>query len=181
MNIKSRVLAGIVVAGLMAAPAAAQLIAPVLVNDALGNFKWAQQLVNQGTQLVNEAKNLAQLPQLTLGNIQGEVQSVAAQGANIPAQFRGIVASAQILRNTPIDATRTQQTQAQIGSATGAVSQLQISNQQLGNIAGSLQQKNAADAAQTQADFANKSDFAGDLMTLSGNNSASVPNTTRPM
>jgi hypothetical protein len=168
--VKGRIVAGFIIAGLCVAPAAAQFmgVGPLQVNDLLGNFKLAQQLVNQATQLANEAKNLAQLPRLTLGNIQGEVQSVAAQGANIPAQFRGIVASNQLLTNAPADSARTQQTQAQIGSATGAVSQLQISNQQLGNIAGTLQQKSAADAAKDQAAAVNGAVYTDDLFTIVG-------------
>jgi hypothetical protein len=188
MTGKLRVLFGIVVAGLMAAPAAAQLAPGWIVNDPAALVRLVQQvqqqanmIQNQMTSLSNEARNLARLPTMNMGNVIGEVQSVAEPVANIPAQIRGIVASNQILKNAPIDAIRTAQINAQAQQADGAKQQAQVQSGYLSQINSTLQQKNAADAAKIQEEFANKTDFAGDLMTLSGNNANSIPNTTRPM
>jgi hypothetical protein len=167
---KTRILAGFVIAGLLVTPAAAQFmgVGPLQVNDLLGNFKLAQQLVNQATQLANEAKNLAKIPPLNFGNIQGEVASVSAQANNIPVQFRGIVASAQILQNTPTDVARTVAIDASSTSAQGVVGQQQATNAHLGNLENIGSQGNAAAAARDQAAAVKNAVYTDDMVTILG-------------
>jgi protein gp37 len=178
MKLTTRVLVGILGAGIIIAPAAAQVLGPVPVFDAQSLIRLIQQVQQQATMLQNEARNLAKLPNLNMGNIQGEVQSVSAQANNIPAQIRGIVSANQVLVNAPTDAARTAQINAAAAGADGAVQQQQVSNQYLGQINDTLQQKNAADAAKEQQNFANTADGANSLLTITGN--GSNPQDTTP-
>jgi len=151
----------------VAAPASA-LFGPVLVNDISSNIKLAEQVVNQGKQLANEAKQLTRIPTLNLGNVQSEVASVSGQANAIPLQIRGIVAAGNVLNNAPTAATRTAQVNASESSAKGAVGEAQTTNAHLSNLESAVLQGNAAAANDRLSTFANTADSADGLLTVLG-------------
>ncbi len=181
----ARLLVGVAVAGAMltalrTSPASAFF---AIVNDPINGIKLLSQLANQasqirnevtqitnqGTQIAHEVRNLAKLPSLTLGNSAGEVGAVTTVANQVPAQVKGIAASAMVLRNSLADASRASKIDETIGSADGAVAQQQLTNTQLGNIEGSVAQGNAAAAADRLQTFANAAEGADAALKATGN------------